>query len=474
LCLLFICFILQNRISFTEGEFHPSKTDFTVFSRRRENTHILSSIVFFIEGGRAIMNKIVVHGGNKLYGEVEIGGSKNAALPVLFAGILTGDVCVFSALPRVSDVLLTLEILRSMGARIRFIEGGDVLVDYAPVRPVLPSVALTGAIRGSVYLLGAMLGRFGKAKLGGAGGCDFGARPIDQHLMGFEAMGATEHTENGALCLSATGGLHGADITLKMPSVGATANLLMAGAAASGKTVIRNAAAEPHVVALCEFLTLSGATVKGQGTDTLTVLGGTPLHGCKCTVIPDMIEAGTYLCAAMAAGGRVTVKNVVPEHLGAALDTLRDMGATLTVGKNRITLKAPRRYCGVDVTTGPYPAFPTDLHPQFAALFTLGHRATGKGRVFERVWQERFRYTEELSKLGACVKIKGECAAFSPSVLHPATLRSPDLRGGVSLVIAALSIAGRTEITNAATVGRGYEHFESKLRNIGADVRIFG
>ncbi len=420
------------------------------------------------------MNKIVVNGGNKLFGEVEIGGSKNAALPILFAGILTGETCVFSSLPRVSDVLLALEILRALGARIRFAPGGDVVVDYSAVRPLLPSVSLTGAIRGSVYLLGAMLGRFGRARLGGAGGCDFGSRPIDQHLLGFAALGATEYTENGALCLVAGRALSGADITLKMPSVGATANLLMAATAAEGKTVIRNAAAEPHVVALCEFLKAAGAHIEGQGSSTLTVFGGEPLRGCRCTVIPDMIEAGTYLCAAMATGGRVTVKNVVPAHLGSTLDTFRDMGASLTVGKSYITLKAPKRYQGVDVVTGPYPAFPTDLHPQFAALFALGHRTTGTGRVFERVWQERFRYTEELCKLGAFVKIRGDCAAFSPSALHPAVLRSPDLRGGVALVIAALSVAGRTEITNAATVGRGYEHFESKFRNIGADIRVFG
>lgn len=420
------------------------------------------------------MNKIVVNGGKRLLGEVRIGGCKNAALPILFAGILTGETCVFSSLPRVSDVLLTLEILRALGARIRFIEGGDVSVDYAPVRPLLPSVALTGAIRGSVYLLGAMLGRFGKAKLGGAGGCDFGSRPIDQHLMGFSALGAEEYTENGALCLVAPGGLHGTDIKLKMPSVGATANLLMAACTAPGKTVIRNAAAEPHVVALCEFLTKAGAKIVGQGTDTLTVFGTNTLKGCRFSIIPDMIEAGTYLCAAMAAGGRVTVKNVQPAHLTAVLDTLREMGAGLSVGKTQITLRAPAKYQALDIKTGPYPQFPTDLHPQFAALFALGGRTVGTGRVFERVWQERFRYTEELQKMGAAVKITGDCAAFSPQKLLPATVRSPDLRGGVALVLAALGVSGRTEITNAATIGRGYEHLEAKLRSLGADVRVFG
>lgn len=420
------------------------------------------------------MNKIVVNGGNKLVGEVEIGGSKNAALPLLFAGILTGEVCIFSSLPRVSDVLLTLEILRALGARIRFVEGGDVVVDYATVRPAIPPTALTGAIRGSVYLLGSMLGRFGRACLGGVGGCDFGSRPIDQHLLGFAAMGAAEDTENGTLCLTAAKGLRAADITLKMPSVGATANLLMAATAAEGKTTIRNAAVEPHVAALCDYLTAAGAEIAGQGTDVLTVFGKKPLHGCRFSIIPDMIEAGTYLAAAMATGGRVTVKNVVSTHLDAPLALLREMGAAVTVGKNHVTLKAPAHYRALTVQTGPYPAFPTDLHPQFAALFTIGTRATGTGRVAERVWRERFRYTEELAKMGAEVKIEGECAEFLPSQLFPAIVRSPDLRGGVALLIAALAVKGRTEITNAATVGRGYEHLETKLRGIGADVRVLG
>lgn len=420
------------------------------------------------------MNKIVVNGGNRLVGEVKIGGSKNAALPLLFAGILTGDTCIFSELPRVSDVLLTLEILRALGARIRFVEGGDVMVDYAPVRPLLPSVSLTGAIRGSVYLLGAMLGRFGKALLGGAGGCDFGERPIDQHLLGFAGLGAVESTENGALCLSAKEGLAGADITLKMPSVGATANLLMAASAACGTTVIRNAAAEPHVVALCEFLLAAGAEIEGVGTETLTVRGGKPLHGCRFSIIPDMIEAGTYLAAAMATAGDITVENVVPTHLSAVLDTLRNMGAAINVGETHITLKAPPQYRAVSVETAPYPGFPTDLHPQLATLFTLGGRAVGEGCVVERVWRARFRYTEELAKMGAKCQIEGERATFSPCRLAPALVRSPDLRGGAALLIAALATKGHTEITNAATIGRGYEHLESKLRGLGANIHVSG
>lgn len=420
------------------------------------------------------MNKIVVRGGKPLSGRVEIGGSKNAALPLLFAGILTGDICVFYALPRVSDVLLALEILRCLGARIRFAEGGAVTVDYRDIRPVLPSAALTGAIRGSVYLLGAMLGRFGKAALAGAGGCDFGLRPIDQHLAGFVALGATEQTEDGVLRLAAENGLHSAEIALKMPSVGATANLLMAATAASGTTVIGNAAAEPHVTALCEFLIAAGADIEGMQTDTLTVRGGKPLRGCSFTVIPDMIEAGTYLAAAMACGGRVTVANADPAHLGATLAALGKMGATLLVGEREVTLIAPESYRGISLETGPYPALPTDLHPQLATLFAIGGRAMGEGSINERVWQSRFRYTEELLKMGASFSIAKTVLTVTPAPLHAATVHAPDLRGGVALLIAALATKGQSTVTGAAAIGRGYEHLETKLRALGADVRVYG
>ena len=420
------------------------------------------------------MNKILVNGGERLCGEVQIGGSKNAALPLLFAGILTGDTCVFSSLPRVSDVLVTLEILRFLGARIHFAKNGDVVIDYSDMRPLMPSGRLTGAIRGSVYLLGAMLGRFGRVTLARSGGCDFGTRPIDQHLMGFSLLGAAERSAEGKLSLVAANGLCGREICLKMPSVGATANLMMAATAATGKTVIRNAAAEPHIAALGDFLQRAGARISGVGTDTVIVEGAKPLSGCAVKVIPDMIEAGTYLCAAMATGGEVTVRGVHTDELGSVLATLDAMGAYLQTGADFVTLAAPREYTAVSITTGPYPAFPTDLHPQFAALFSLGDRAVGVGKITEAVWQERFRYTEELKKMGAVVDISGKEARFYPARLSPSLVRSPDLRGGAALLIAALSVHGRTEITNAATIGRGYEHLESKLHRLGADVRVIG
>lgn len=418
------------------------------------------------------MTRVIVRGGALLGGEVEIGGSKNAALPLLFAGILTGEECVFAALPRVSDVLRTLEILRALGARIRFLSSGEVAVDYSAVHPVLPPSHLTLAIRGSTYLLGSMLGRFGKAVLGGAGGCDFGSRPIDQHLLGFATLGARIE-EGEVLALNAPNGLKGADFTLAMPSVGATANLILAAVLASGETVIRNAAAEPHVVALCEFLCAAGARIEGIGTQTVRVFGVSCLHGVAHRIIPDMIEAGTYLCAGMACGGSVTATKVRPDHLDALLGCFRQMGATVKCGKDWVSVVCAEKYRNIELETAPYPGFPTDLHPQMTALFALGARATGTGVMRECIWQERFRYVEGLRKMGADILLEGECATVHPAPLRAATVRSPDLRGGAALLLAALGTRGESEITNAATLARGYEHLEEKLTALGASVRVY-
>lgn len=417
------------------------------------------------------MKKIIVNGGWRLRGEVEIGGSKNAALPLLVAGIVTASECRFSRLPRVDDVLRTLEILRALGARIRFLRDGDVVVDYRTVTLGVPSSELTGAIRASTYLLGAMLARFGEVTLLGSGGCNFGTRPIDQHLAGLAALGATV-SEGEALTLVAKRGLNGADFTLKMPSVGATANLMIAATAAKGKTVIRNAAAEPHVAALGCFLRSAGAKIEGVGTDTITVWGGEALGGVHATVIPDMIEAGTYLAAAMACGGRVTARKINPNDLDAVLDVFREMGAELHVGSDFVTLVAPKRVRCVEIKTGPFPAFPTDLHPQLAALMAIGARCEGQGRVTEAVFENRFQYLYELKRMGAICHMDGNTVTLIPAPLHAASVEAPDLRGGAALLIVALATEGRTEIAGAEMLGRGYEHLEKKLTLLGADVSI--
>lgn len=429
--------------------------------------HILPLRVFFDGGG--IMRKIVVRGGVPLSGTVTVGGSKNAALPLLFAGILTGDLCVFHRLPRVSDVLRTLEILKYLGAKIRFYSSGEVSVDYREVRPATPPAEETLAIRGSTYLLGSMLGRFGLATLAGAGGCDFGKRPIDQHLAGFAALGAKNSELDGVLRVS--GELHPADFTLAMPSVGATANLMMAMTAADGESVIRNAASEPHVGALAAFLTAAGAKIKGAPGETVWVDGGKRLYGCEFTVIPDMIEAGTYLAFGMACGGRVTVNEVTPGDLGTVLDTLRAMGGKVIVSDAAVTVISSGEYRNTDLAAGPYPAFPTDLQPQFAALFSLGGRATGEARVTDTVFPTRFRYTEELRRMGADIRVSGNTARIFPSVLTAGEVTAPDLRGGAALLLAALATKGESTVRNAALIGRGYEHLADKLTALGAFVQ---
>ena len=418
------------------------------------------------------MNRIIVSGGQRLTGEVAIGGSKNAALPLLFGGIVTAQECVFSALPRVSDVLRSLEILHAMGARIRFFENRDVSVDYSTVRPVLPPPHLTGAIRGSTYLLGAMLARFGEACFGGAGGCDFGTRPIDQHLLGFAALGARV-AEGELLRITAPDGLTGADFTLSVPSVGATANLLLAAVTASGETVIRHAAAEPHVVALADFLCAAGAHIEGIGTGTVRVIGVSRLHGVAHRIIPDMIEAGTYLCAGVACEGPVTVRAVQPAHLGALLSCFREMGAEVQTGEDWVRVACNGKYRNISVETAPYPGFPTDLHPQMTALFSLGSRAEGVGVMKERIWRERFRYTQGLQKMGADIAVVGECATVRPAPLRAVSVRAPDLRGGAAILLAMLATKGHSEIHNACMLARGYEHLERKLTALGARVRIY-
>ena len=415
------------------------------------------------------MRRIVVRGGVPLSGTVTVGGSKNAALPLLFAGILTGDRCVFHRLPRVSDVLRTLEILKFLGAKIRFYSSGEVSVDYREVRPATPPAEETLAIRGSTYLLGSMLGRFGIATLAGAGGCDFGNRPIDQHLAGFAALGA-EHSERDGVLLVA-GDLHPAEFRLAMPSVGATANLMMAMTAANGKSVICNAAAEPHVGALAAFLTAAGGKIRSDPVGVVRIDGGKRLYGCEFTVIPDMIEAGTYLAFGLACGGRVTVNGVAPGDLGAVLDTLRAMGGKVIETERAVTVISSGEYRNTNITAAPYPGFPTDLQPQFAALFSLGGHATGEAAVTDTVFPTRFRYVEELCRMGADIRVEGNTAHILPAALTAHEVTAPDLRGGAALLLAALATDGECVVRNASLIGRGYEHLEAKLSALGATVK---
>ena len=419
------------------------------------------------------MEKIVINGGAPLNGSITIGGMKNAALPVIFASILVEDKCVIENLPNVSDVTRSLEILEAMGAVVERRADGSVSIDTTVINQGSSPAEIVGKLRASTYLLGAELARFGKARVGWPGGCDFGIRPIDQHEKGFERLGATVSRDKGAICLdTGDGGLCGNSVYLDFASVGATINVMLAAAKAKGKTIIDNAAREPHIVAVASFLNACGAKIFGAGTSIIKIEGVEELHGCNYAIIPDMIEAGTYMVAAAAAGGSVEIKNVIPKHLETVTSKLREMGVdvdeyddSVVVSREPETKMEP-----VNIKTLPYPGFPTDMHPQFAAILTI---VDGTSKVTEGVWDNRFRYTDQLRRMGANISIAGKTAIIDGvEKLHGTTTTSVDLRGGAAVVIAALAAEGKTEIGSIQTLKRGYDDLVGKLKAVGADIKI--
>ena len=419
------------------------------------------------------MEKIVINGGAPLNGSITIGGMKNAALPVIFASILVEDKCVIENLPNVSDVTRSLEILEAMGAVIERRADGSVSIDTTVINQGSSPAEIVGKLRASTYLLGAELARFGKARVGWPGGCDFGIRPIDQHEKGFERLGATVSRGKGAICLdTGDAGLCGNSVYLDFASVGATINVMLAAAKAKGKTIIDNAAREPHIVAVASFLNACGAKIFGAGTSIIKIEGVEELHGCNYAIIPDMIEAGTYMVAAAAAGGSVEIKNVIPKHLETVTSKLREMGVdvdeyddSVIVSREPETKMEP-----VNIKTLPYPGFPTDMHPQFAAILTI---VGGTSKVTEGVWDNRFRYTDQLRRMGANISIAGKTAIIDGvEKLHGTTTTSVDLRGGAAVVIAALAAEGKTEIGSIQTLKRGYDDLVGKLKAVGADIEI--
>ena len=413
------------------------------------------------------MDKIVINGGTPLTGTVEISGAKNAALPILMGTILTGDRCVIENVPEILDVDLTLEILEKMGAKVRR-DHTTVEVDTKDVRPGISPYELVSRMRGSTYLIGAELGRFKKAKVGMTGGCNFGIRPIDQHIKGFEALGATVSTLGGFVEASAEA-LVGSEVYFDMVSVGATVNVILASVFATGTTVLENAAREPHIVDLANFLNSCGANIMGAGTDTIKIKGVESLHGSTYAIIPDMIEAGTFMLAAAATGGHVKINNVIPKHLDSISAKLSEMGVYIEELDDAIIVKREGDMKSINVKTRPYPGFPTDMQPQMTALLCF---AKGDGRVTEDVWDNRFRYIEELRKTGAQIDIAGKTAlVHGGGALVGAPMRSVDLRAGAAMVIMGLAVSGRTEIIDIHTIERGYDNIVKKLRNLGADVR---
>ena len=414
------------------------------------------------------MDKIVINGGNPLFGTVEISGAKNAALPILMSTILTADCCVIENVPEILDVDLTLEILEKMGAKVKR-DHTTVEIDTRDVKPCCSPYDLVSRMRGSTYLIGAELGRFKQAKVGMTGGCNFGIRPIDQHVKGFEALGATVDSRGGYVEATANE-LVGTEVYFDIVSVGATVNVILASVFAKGTTVLENVAREPHVVDLANFLNACGANIIGAGTDVIKIKGVEKLHGCTYAIIPDMIEAGTFMFAAAATGGNVKINNVIPKHLDSISAKLSEMGVCVDELDDAIIVKREGEMKSINVKTRPYPGFPTDMQPQMTALLCF---AKGDSKVTEGVWDNRFRYIEELRKTGASIDIAGETAIVhgGTAELVGAPMRSVDLRAGAAMVIMGLAVNGRTEIVDIHTIERGYDNIVKKLRALGADIR---
>lgn len=415
------------------------------------------------------MEKILINGGNPLRGTIEVSGMKNAALPIIFANILVEGKCVIDNLPNISDVSRALEILSCMGAKIKRLSKTAVEIDSKNIKEGKSPFDFVRKMRGSYYIIGAELGRFGRSYVAYPGGCDFGVRPIDQHIKGFEALGANINIEGGYIDARSEGGLLGSSIFFDVVSVGATINIMIAAARAKGLTVIENAAREPHVVDLANFLNTCGANITGAGTDVIKIKGVPKLHGCDYTIIPDMIEAGTYMMAAAATNGNLRVNNIIPKHLESISAKLTEMGVDVEEGDDYVVVTRLSKLNRVNIKTLPYPGFPTDMNPQICILLCM---AEGTSLLNEGVWDNRFRYVEELKRMGASIKVDGRTAIIEGQTnFSGATVRAVDLRAGVAMVIAGLVAKGTTEIEDIHHIERGYDNIVAKLQGAGADIK---
>ena len=417
------------------------------------------------------MEKYVINGGSCLRGEVEISGAKNAAVAIIPAALMVDGVCVIENMPQISDTEMLLTILKELGAKIRFLNRSTVEIDCTQVWMQDAPYDLMRKIRASYYLIGAMLGRFGHAKTTMPGGCNFGVRPIDQHIKGMTALGADVDIKSGFVYADARDGkLHGARIYLDKVSVGATMNIILAATLAQGRTIIENAAREPHIVDLANFLNSMGADVRGAGTDTIKVNGVDKLHGGSYSIIPDQIEAGTYMVAAAATGGEVLVKNVIPKHLECISAKLRETGTIVQEYEDSVLVKGASNLRRVNIKTMPYPGFPTDMQPQMGTLLCL---AKGTSVITEGIYDNRFKYVNELRKMGAEIQVDGRIAIIEGGRrLTGAQVMACDLRAGAAMVIAGLVAAGVTEVEDIHFIERGYENFVGKLQGLGADIEL--
>ena len=411
------------------------------------------------------MEQYVIKGGNPLNGEVEIGGAKNAALAILAASIMTDETVTIENLPNVRDINVLLQAIEEIGAKVERINAHKVKINGSFIRDVNVDNAFIRRIRASYYLIGALLGKYKKAQVALPGGCDIGSRPIDLHMKGFRAMGANVDIAHGLVVAEKLNGTH---IYLDKVSVGATINIMMAASMAEGKTVIENAAKEPHVVDVANFLNSMGANIRGAGTDVIRIVGVEKLHKTEYSIIPDQIEAGTFMFAVAATGGDVLVKNVIPKHLEATTAKLVEAGCKVEEFDDAVRIISNGKLHHTQVTTLPYPGFPTDMQPQMAVLLGI---AEGTSTVTESIFENRFKYVDELTRMGANIKVESNIAIINGVNQYTgAHVNAPDLRAGAALVIAGLVADGITVIDDIYYIERGYEEFERKLRGIGAQI----
>ena len=414
----------------------------------------------------------MIRGGRRLFGEVTVSGAKNAAVAIIPAALLVDGVCRIENIPQISDVTLFFSILEELGAKVRVLNRHAIEIDCHAIHSTRPSYDLARRIRASYYLLGALLGRFGQATVAMPGGCNFGVRPIDQHIKGFTTMGAEVSVEGGFIHTAAKNGrLTGAPVYLDVVSVGATMNIMMAAALADGVTTIENAAKEPHIVDLANFLNSMGADIKGAGTDSIKIRGVERLTGGSYGIIPDQIEAGTYMAAVAATGGELLLKNVIPKHMDCISAKLMEMGVTVEEEDDTLLIRRTGPLLKANVKTLPYPGFPTDMQPQITAVLAL---AEGTSLVTEGVYgANRFKYVDELKRLGAHIQVDGKVAVVEGvHQLVGAPIQACDLRAGAALVIAGLAAQGKTELSHIQYIERGYEDLVGKLRAVGADISL--
>ena len=413
------------------------------------------------------MEQYVIKGGNSLHGEVEIGGAKNAALAILAAAIMTDETVTIDNLPNVRDINVLLQAIEEIGARVDRVDAHTVKINGSFIKDVNVDNEFIRKIRASYYLIGALLGKYKHAEVALPGGCDIGARPIDLHIKGFKSMGAEVDIAYGHVIAKAER-LIGTHIYLDKVSVGATINIMMAAAMAEGKTVIENAAKEPHVVDVANFLNSMGANIRGAGTDVIRIVGVEKLHKTEYSVIPDQIEAGTFMFAVAATGGDVLVKNVIPKHLEATTAKLLEVGCKVEEYDDAVRVISDGKLQHTQVTTLPYPGFPTDMQPQMAVLLAI---AEGTSTVTESIFENRFKYVDELTRMGADIKVEGNIAIISGVKKYTgARVNAPDLRAGAALVIAGLAADGITVVDDIYYIQRGYEELASKLRGLGAQI----